>query len=170
MRPFTSTISLEEARRRLAAAVRPIGRSERVRLEDAAGRVASVSVTSPIDVPSFARSAMDGYAVVAADTTGATRTSPARLRIVDRIYTGQLPGGAISSGRCAEIATGAPVPEGADAVVIVEDTAKDSEDAVQFSALTGVRPMIERYPLEKAADGYEQMMSGRARFRVVLTM
>ena len=49
-------------------------------------------------------------------------------------------------------------------------TAKDSEDALQFSALTGVRPMIERYPLEKAAEAYDQMISGRARFRVVLTV
>ena len=49
-------------------------------------------------------------------------------------------------------------------------TAKDSEDTLQFSALTGVRPMIERYPLAKAADAYEQMISGRARFRVVLTV
>ena len=49
-------------------------------------------------------------------------------------------------------------------------TAKDSEETLAFSAQTGVRPMIERYPLEKAAEGYEQMMSGRARFRVVLTM
>jgi D-arabinose 1-dehydrogenase-like Zn-dependent alcohol dehydrogenase len=49
-------------------------------------------------------------------------------------------------------------------------TAIDSEDTLTFSALTGVRPMIERYPLEKAAEGYQQMISGRARFRVVLTM
>ena len=49
-------------------------------------------------------------------------------------------------------------------------TAKDSEDTMQFSTLTGVRPMIERYPLEKAAEAYDQMISGRARFRVVLTM
>jgi len=49
-------------------------------------------------------------------------------------------------------------------------TAKDSEDTLQFSALTGVRPMIEKYPLEKAAEAYDQMLSGRARFRVVLTM
>lgn len=49
-------------------------------------------------------------------------------------------------------------------------TAKDSEDTLQFSLLTGVRPMIERYPLEKAAEAYDQMISGRARFRVVLTM
>ncbi len=49
-------------------------------------------------------------------------------------------------------------------------TAKDSEETLAFSSQTGVRPMIERYPLEKAAEGYERMMSGRARFRVVLTM
>jgi len=49
-------------------------------------------------------------------------------------------------------------------------TAKDSEDTLQFSALSGVRPMIERFPLGKAAEAYEQMISGRARFRVVLTM
>jgi D-arabinose 1-dehydrogenase-like Zn-dependent alcohol dehydrogenase len=49
-------------------------------------------------------------------------------------------------------------------------TAKDSEETLAFSAQTGVRPMIERYPLEKAADAYDQMISGRARFRVVLTM
>jgi len=48
--------------------------------------------------------------------------------------------------------------------------ATDSEDTMQFSALSGVRPMIEKYPLEKAAEAYEQMISGRARFRVVLTM
>jgi D-arabinose 1-dehydrogenase-like Zn-dependent alcohol dehydrogenase len=49
-------------------------------------------------------------------------------------------------------------------------TARDSQDTLEFSALSGVRPMIERYPLEKAADAYNQMISGRARFRVVLTM
>jgi len=49
-------------------------------------------------------------------------------------------------------------------------TAKDSEDTLRFSSLSGVRPMIERYPLEKAAEAYDQMISGKARFRVVLTM
>jgi D-arabinose 1-dehydrogenase-like Zn-dependent alcohol dehydrogenase len=49
-------------------------------------------------------------------------------------------------------------------------TARDSQDTLEFSALAGVRAMIERYPLEKAAEAYDQMMSGRARFRAVLTM
>src|SRR4051812_7705645 len=108
MRPFTSTISLEEARRRLDAAVRPIGRTERVPLHGAAARVAAVDVVSPLDVPPFARSAMDGYAVVAAATTGASKTSPARLRIVDRIYTAQTSTVGVEPATCAEIATGAP--------------------------------------------------------------
>jgi molybdenum cofactor synthesis domain-containing protein len=124
MRPFTSTISLEEARRRLDAAVRPIARTERVRLEDAAGRVAAVDVISAIDVPPFARSAMDGYAVIAADTSGASRSASTRLRLLDRIYTGQISSVTVERGTCAEIATGAPMPAGADAVVMVEDTAR----------------------------------------------
>ena len=49
-------------------------------------------------------------------------------------------------------------------------TARDSQNTLEFSALSGVRPMVERYPLEKAAEAYNQMISGRARFRVVLTM
>jgi molybdopterin molybdotransferase len=134
MRPFTSTITLEEARRRLAAAVHPIVRTERVRIDDAAGRVVSADVTSPIDVPPFARSAMDGYAVVAADTAAATKAAPATLRLLDRIYTGQLSSVTIARGTCAEIATGAPLPAGADAVVMVEETALTGEDDVAIFA------------------------------------
>src|SRR4029453_8264431 len=102
IRPFTSTISLEEARRRLTAAIRPIARTERVTLADAAGRVVAAGVTSSIDVPPFARSAMDGYAVVAADTTAATREAPARLRVAERIYTGQMPPGPTPPGPAPE--------------------------------------------------------------------
>ena len=127
MRPFTSTISLEEARRRLDAAVRPIARTERARLEDAVGRVAAADVTSAIDVPPFARSAMDGYDVMSGDTQSATRSTPARLRLIDRIYTGAMSAVAIVPGTCAEIATGAPLPPGADAVVMVEETARSSD-------------------------------------------
>jgi len=137
MRPFTSTISLEEARRRLDAAVRPIVRTERVPLDAAAGRVAAADVMSPIDVPPFARSAMDGYAVIAADTSGSARATPARLRVVDRIYTGQPSSVTIERGTCAEIATGAPLPAGADAVVMVEETAKSGDmDVDVFAAAT----------------------------------
>src|SRR6266850_4706102 len=134
MRPFTSTISLDEARRRLDAAVRPIARTERVRLEDAAGRVAAADVTSPLDVPPFARSAMDGYAVIAADTVTATPSRPSTLRLIDRIFTGKVSSGVVGPGTCAEIATGAPLPVGADAVVMVEATAKAGDAAIQIHA------------------------------------
>jgi molybdenum cofactor synthesis domain-containing protein len=134
MRPFTSTIPLDEARRRLDAGVRPITRTERVGLANAAGRVAAADVASSLEVPPFARSAMDGYAVVAADTPSATRATPIRLRLVDRVYTGQMPRGRVTRGTCAEIATGAPMPEGADAVVMVEDTAKAGDDQVEVFA------------------------------------
>ena len=135
MRPFTSTISLEEARRQLDAAVVPIERTEQLALRDASGRVAATDVVSPIDVPPFARAAMDGYAVIAADTAEATAKEPARLRLTDRIFTGQPSTVTVVPSHCAEIATGAPMPAGADAVVMVEETAADG-DQVQIRAAT----------------------------------
>ena len=144
MRPFTSTISLDEARRRLAAAVVPIERTERIRLDRASGRVAATDVTSPIDVPPFPRSAMDGYALIAADTEGATRERPARLRIVERVYTGRLPTSSIVGGTCAEIATGAAIPAGADAVVMVEETVRAGEREVDVAAAAAAGQNIGR--------------------------
>ena len=144
MRPFTSTISFEEAQRRLREAVAPISRVERVGLDRAAGRVAAADVISPLDVPPFARSAMDGYALIAADTTGATSSSPAGLQIVERIYTGQIPRTTILSGTCAEIATGAPLPGGADAVVMVEQTQLDGGNRVLIGAVAAPGQNIGR--------------------------
>jgi molybdopterin molybdotransferase len=133
MRPFTSTISFDEARRRLDAAVTPIARTERVVLARAGWRIAAEDIVSPIDVPPFERSAMDGYAVIAADTQSAGEHSPIRLHVLDQIYTGQGSTATIVAGTCAEIATGAPLPAGADAVVMVEQTTK-AGDAVDISA------------------------------------
>jgi molybdenum cofactor synthesis domain-containing protein len=134
MRPFSSTISIAEARIRLAANVHAIDRIERVPVGEAAGRVAASAVLSQLYVPPFARSAMDGYAVRAADTHGA----PVRLRIVDRIYTGHPATQSVDSGACAEIATGAPLPEGADAVVMVEETT--AVDAEHVEIRTAAKP------------------------------
>jgi molybdenum cofactor synthesis domain-containing protein len=134
MRPFTSTIPLEEAHRRLAASVRAVTRIERVGLDHAAGRVAAADVISDVDVPPFARAAMDGYAVVAADTAHASPASGVHLRIVERVYTGQVPHAPLSPGRCSEIATGAPLPQGADAVVMVEETLGSGNESVAILA------------------------------------
>ena len=134
MRPFESTISFDEARRRLDAAATPIARAERVPLASAGWRVAAEDVVSPIDVPMFERSAMDGYAVIAADTAAASDGSPARLRLIEQIYTGQNPSATITTGTCAEIATGAPLPKGANAVVMVEQTSKSGDAAIDIRA------------------------------------
>jgi molybdopterin molybdotransferase len=144
VRPFTSTISIDEARRRLAANVRPIERTERVGLADAPGRVAALDVVSTIAVPPFARSAMDGYAVVASDLKTGSRQAPVRLRIVDRIYTGEASKLTVASGSCAEIATGAPLPSGADAVVMVEETARADDHTVEIFATAAAGQNIGR--------------------------
>ncbi len=144
MRPFTSPISIEEARRRLSDSVRPIDRTDWVPLTEASGRVAAADVKATLSVPPFSRSAMDGYAVIAADTAGASTQTPARLRILERIFTGQTPSAAVSPGRCSEIATGAPMPDGADAVVMVEETAPAGDDAVDVLAAAAAGQNIGR--------------------------
>jgi molybdenum cofactor synthesis domain-containing protein len=134
MRPFGSLISIDEARRRLTASIRPISRTERVNLSEAVDRVAAANVVSSVHVPPFARSAMDGYAVRAADTSGASPSEPISLSVVERIYTGQTPQHAIAPGSSAEIATGAPLPDGADAVVMVEQTSPSDQGRVSITA------------------------------------
>ncbi len=125
-RPGRQLTSVEDAKAILAVHGEPVMRVERVALDAADQRVLAVNLIASHDVPRFARSMMDGYAVRAADTTGATREHPARLRLVERIYTGRAPTTAVSDGTCAGIATGAPMPVGADAVVMVEHTALEA--------------------------------------------
>ena len=137
MRPIRSTIPLEEARALIDAAIRPIERTERVGLSDAGGRVLAEDLVADADVPPFARAAMDGYAVRAADTAGATRDRPRVLKRIGTVFTGEVSGLAVGSGQCLEIATGAPMPDEADAVVIVEETDGEASGSVQvFSPVT----------------------------------
>jgi molybdopterin molybdotransferase len=137
MKPIKETIPLEEARQLIAGACKPIERTERIRIIDANGRVASADVASARDVPPFSRSGMDGYAVRAEDTFGASRYEPKTLRVIEKVYTGQVPTKAIDAGTAVEIATGAPMPAGADAVVMVEETEKAGDDV---RVLTPVYP------------------------------
>ena len=135
MRPFGVTIPLAEAQALIEAAVRPIDRTERVALADASGRVLAEDIVAGADVPPFARAAMDGYAVRAADTNGATRGTPKTLACVAKVFTGQVADVPVAAGQCIEIATGAPMPRGADAVVMVEETDMGAaSDAVRVFA------------------------------------
>ena len=123
-RPDRRLIPIDQAQAILAAHGTPVTRTERVPVPGADGRVVAAAIAADHDVPPFVRSAMDGYAVQAADTTGATPERPVALRLGETIYTGWMPGEAVEPGSCAGIATGAPLPSGADAVVIVEHSSR----------------------------------------------
>lgn len=113
-------ISADEALSRILQHFRPLAPVERA-LEDALGLVLAEDVRAPNDVPPFANSAMDGYAVRAADVEGATPNAPVRLPVVMDIAAGRT-GAELGPGAAARIMTGAPLPPGADAVVRFEDT------------------------------------------------
>src|SRR5690242_11309697 len=134
MRPFKETIALEEARAIIERAIEPIDRIERVVLTSANGRVLAETITAGADVPPFARVAMDGYAVRAEDTTGATRSNARTLQCIEKVFTGQMAVHSVGRGQCIEIATGAPMPPGADAVVIVEETSSDASNQIRVFA------------------------------------
>jgi molybdopterin molybdotransferase len=138
MRPIRETLPLEEARALLFEAAIPIDRTERISIRDADGRVLAEPIVSRIDVPPFDRAAMDGYAVIAEDTFGASAGDPRVLRCLDSVFTGQAPAERLVRGACIEIATGAPLPEGADAVVMVEETDKTADGRIRV--LTPVYP------------------------------
>lgn len=133
MRPFTRTIPVDEARAIIDATVHPIGRTERVPLAAALGRVLAGNITADADVPPFSRAGMDGYAVRAVDTTGAGRSSARTLDCIGQVFTGDAPTRGIGRGECLEIATGAPMPDGADAVVMVEETFRDGRTVQVFA-------------------------------------
>ncbi|MDQ3070337.1 MAG: molybdopterin molybdotransferase MoeA [Acidobacteriota bacterium] len=128
MKPIRETIPLDEARTLVFDGLQVLTRVECVELRLAGGRVAGRDVEAAVDVPPFDRAAMDGYAVAAADTFGAGRYEPRVLRRVQTIFTGETPRGPVAAGECAEIATGAPMPDGADAVVMVEETERTGDD------------------------------------------
>jgi molybdopterin molybdotransferase len=94
----------------------------RVPLDDALDGVLAEDIVSPLAIPAWANSAMDGYAVRGADVRGASAAAPRTLTVIERIPAGGFPSLALSPGTCARIFTGAPVPEGADSVIRQEDT------------------------------------------------
>jgi molybdenum cofactor synthesis domain-containing protein len=161
MRPIRETISIEEARSLVMEAARPLDRVERVSLRDAAGRAIAAPVVSPVDVPPFDRAAMDGYAVIAEDTFGAGRYDPRVLRCVDKVYTGMVSSRTLSRGESIEIATGAPIPQGADAVVMVEETERIGEDLVRVFTPVYPRQHVGRRGADMAA-GATTLAAGTA--------
>jgi molybdopterin molybdotransferase len=123
-----SLLSVDEARERILSQFHPV-KSETLPLADVLNRVLAQNVQAADDLPLFDNSSMDGFAVRASDVTGANAESPHRLRVVADIPAGSSPTVVLALGQAARIMTGAPVPDGADAVVPVENTDFDSRAA-----------------------------------------
>jgi molybdenum cofactor synthesis domain-containing protein len=104
------------------ASIKPVLRVESINLEDSLNRVLAEDITAVRGIPPFSRAVMDGYAVIARDTIGTSQDAPKIFEIVDYLYAGGVSKKYLSSGECVQITTGAKVPEGADAVVMTENT------------------------------------------------
>jgi molybdopterin molybdotransferase len=117
----TGPLAAGEAARRIVDEVRrqpPL----RIPLDDALDAVLAQDVVSPLDIPAWTNSAMDGYATRGADVRGASEAEPVRLRVIEHVPAGRFPSRPIGAGECTRIFTGAPLPEGADTVIRQEDT------------------------------------------------
>src|SRR3954463_356472 len=135
-------------------------RTETVALEDAHGRVPAEAVRAPHDLPGFARSTVDGYAVRAADTYGASEGLPSYLDVTGAVAMGRAPSVAVTPGTAVAMPTGCVIPGGADAVVMVEHTQEAMAGTIEV-----VRPVAPGDGLvradEDARAGAEVLPAGR---------
>lgn len=132
MRPLEKLISLEDALKICDSNSFQTQKKEIVPIRSAAGRVLAENVKASINVPPFARSAMDGYAVRIKDVREANEENPVFLSIIDKIYAGDVPKKRLAPMQCSEIATGGMLPDGADSIVMVEDTRKITRIRVEI--------------------------------------
>lgn len=126
---FRSLLSLDEARSAVLSFL-PVPEKEVVSLSRALGRILAEKVVSMVDVPGFDRASMDGYAVRAEDTLGAREDRPLRLRFAGQVPMGTAAGVGVGAGETAEVSTGSMMPPGANAVVMVENTAIEGENVL----------------------------------------
>ena len=152
-------VPLEEAQALVRAGCGPLGTAA-VRLDDALGLVLAEAVHAAGPVPPFANTAMDGYAVRAADTAGAGAATPVRLTVVGTTPAGAPPGPPVAEGQAVRIMTGAPMPPGADAVVMVERTAAE-DGGTTVAVHQAARPGDHvRHPGEDIPAGQEVFPAG----------
>jgi len=129
-------ISVDEASNRILAKTPVLG-LEKVGILSSLGRVIGEDIIAPRNIPPLDNSAMDGFAVRATDIRGASKQSPVSLRVIENLPAGTLPKGRVGPMQAIRIMTGAPIPKGADTVVMVEDT-KQAGD--QVKVFRGVPP------------------------------
>src|SRR3954451_19402962 len=143
-------VPLERARETVLSQIHPLPPIE-LPLTDAYGCVAATDITSVIDLPEFASSGMDGFAVRAADVANASPEAPAELKVVGRAMIGHRPEATVGMGEAVAIATGAPIPSGADAVIPIENAGSSVDGALvrlfeSVAAGRHVRPQGEDVP------------------------
>jgi molybdopterin molybdotransferase len=150
-------LPLEDARAQVLAAIPTALPAEMVALSDSLGRVLAADVTAATDLPPWDNSAMDGYAIRAADVAGATEAAPVLLRVAGEVAAGSASETAVLPGLALRIATGAPMPPGADAVVAVEQTTPLAADGS-----AGPRGREATGPLPARIRVHEATLSGRS--------
>ena len=143
MRPFGELTPYEVARETALGMVEPLAEALRLPLAAAGGRVLHEELRALLDVPGVDRAAMDGYALIAADVAGAGPDHAVALAPKGRALAGELGEASVAAGECWEIATGAPMPAGSDAVVPVESTRREGE-AVLFLQAVGPGEHVSR--------------------------
>jgi len=132
MEPNTAgLISLEEAQHMMLQPLQPVSGTEQVSLANAAGRITAEAVVSPLDVPSFDNSAMDGYAVRLSDLGAG-----APLAVAGKAFAGSPWHGEWPAGSAIRIMTGAPIPAGCDAVVMQEQTEQHADGIVMTAPVS----------------------------------
>ncbi len=127
-------ISVEGALNRILSRIRVLG-LEKVDIMASLGRVIGEDILVPRDIPPLDNSAMDGYAVRSADIKGASREKPISLKVIEDLPAGALARGSVAAGQAIRIMTGAPIPPGADTVVMVEDTEKAGKEVRVFQGV-----------------------------------
>ena len=148
---MTEMISLEEAQALVLANVAPLS-TEVVEVLDAVGRVSAADLASDIDIAPFAHSAMDGFAVHAAELESASEDEPVELDVIAEIGAGEVYDGPIEAGQCVRIMTGAPVPDAADAVVKYEIVGVVSGDGKPGSRVSFTAPTKLRNNIREAGE------------------
>ena len=129
------TISVEQAVERITAALTPVETWEEVELSRAIGRILAEDIAAIQPQPPFDRSPLDGYALMAADTVGASKDEPVTLRVIDRVMAGSVASETVTAGTAVRIMTGAPIPAGADCVIRQEDTDYGEEQVAIYTPL-----------------------------------
>ncbi len=141
---FLQVVDLEEAKRILEKHWCPVPRAALVPLDEAFGSVLAEDVASPIDVPPFDRAAYDGFAVRASDTFGADGGQPRNLKLAGKVMAGTWLKKKINRKECVEITTGAPMPRGADAVVMAENATVENGTVLVRRAVSPSENVSER--------------------------